>query len=56
MTEADLARVVLEMRNAQKEFHRTQSQSAHDYAEKMEQKVDRCLRHILTHPPLFDQE
>jgi ABC-type Zn uptake system ZnuABC Zn-binding protein ZnuA len=42
----DLARLVAELRHAQKEFFRTKSQTALQEAKKLEAKVDRVLETI----------
>jgi len=47
VTAAELARVALEMRNAQKEYFDTRSHSALLEAGRMEAKLDRCVSHVL---------
>jgi len=48
MDATDLARIVQEMRNAQKEYFRVPNQSTLVEAKRQEKKVDRCLEHLLS--------
>ena len=56
MTTLELAKVVNDMRIAQREYFRTRSESALKQAKQLEVKVDRCLAHILTQPALFNED
>ena len=47
MTVTELARVVQEMRHAQKEYFRTRSQSALEQSKRLEKKVDRCCEIVM---------
>ena len=47
MTAKDLARIVSEMREAQRQRHYTRSQTAIKAAERLEAKVDHCCQIIL---------
>ncbi len=47
MTAAELARVVLECRTAQREYDRTNSVSASNESMRLERKLDRCVAMVL---------
>jgi len=53
MNAKELAALVNEMRNAQKEFFRTRSSSAMDRAKSLEKKVDLACKELLDQPQLF---
>jgi len=48
MTTVELARVVAEMRAAQREYFRTRSESALKASKRAEAKADRCLDRVLS--------
>jgi spermidine synthase len=55
MTLIELAELVQQMRNAQKEYFRTRSGSALDNAKRLEKRVDEALGTVLSQQPgLFD--
>ena len=57
MTAEDLARVVADMRHAQKDYFRTKSQAALRESKALEAMVDRCCAHVLGgQGTLFDEE
>ena len=57
MTAAELARVVQEMRSAQKEYFRTRSDSALRESKQLEAKLDRCCQIVLAgQKELFPEE
>jgi hypothetical protein len=49
----ELAALVNEMRQAQREYFRTRSPAAMDRARQLETRVDRAVREILDQPSLF---
>ena len=51
--ERQLAELVNEMRQAQREFFRTRSSAAMDRAKSLERRVDTLVREILEQPTLF---
>lgn len=53
MTVEQLAELVQEMRNAQREYFRTRSGSALDRSKKLEKQVDEALGAVLRQPGLF---
>lgn len=54
MTLRQLAELVQEMRNAQRDYFRTRSGSALDNSKRLEKRVDEALGEVLSQPGLFD--
>lgn len=53
MDAKQLAELVNDMRNAQREYARTRSASAQEDAWRLERQVDRAVGEILSQPKLF---
>ncbi len=51
-----LARLVGEMREAQRRHFRTRSQGDLDASKALERRVDQAVREVLEQPSLFDRE
>jgi CHASE1-domain containing sensor protein len=57
MTIQDLARLVADMRNAQRHLHRTDSASALTEAKRLERRVDETIKFLLSpQRDLFDAD
>lgn len=56
MTIQEFAKLVDDMRSAQKHFFRTKSSAALDRAKAAESRVDKAVQDILKQPTLFDQD
>ena len=54
MTVEQLAELVQEMRNAQREYFRTRSGPALDRSKRLEKQVDEALGEVLRQPGLFN--
>ncbi len=56
MSATELARLVAEMRSAQKEYFRTKSPTALDRSKQLERAVDQACKQILSQPSLFSDD
>jgi hypothetical protein len=56
MTAPELARLVAEMRSAQRESFRTRSPGALEKSRAAERRVDKAVMECLDQPPLFAEE
>jgi hypothetical protein len=56
MTTVELARLIVEMRAAQKEYFRTRTQGALERSKQLERQLDRAVVDVLRQPTLFDAE
>lgn len=54
MEARELAALVADMRNAQKEYFRTRSPAALDNSKSLERQVDKACKDVLAQPGLFD--
>ena len=52
MTAAELARLVVEMRRAQRQYFRTRTPDALEASKRLEKAVDEAVRDVLTQPTL----
>jgi hypothetical protein len=55
MTVEELARKVLKMRRAQKEYFRTRSSAVLEESKRLEKQVDQVVDEVLTQPRLFTE-
>lgn len=53
MTAVELAKLVADMRNAQKEYFRTRSGPALEKSKQLEKRVDTAVKELLDQPQLF---
>ena len=53
MTAVYLAKLVADMRNAQREYFRTKSSAALGMSKALERRVDRAVEDVLRQPSLF---
>lgn len=56
MTLDALARLVAEMRRAQKEYFRTRSSTTLEESKRLEKSVDAAVRECLSQPTLFGED
>lgn len=56
MTIHELARMVLDMRDAQRAYFRTRTQGDLESSKRREREIDRVVGEILSPPTLFDRE
>lgn len=56
MSTAELARLVADMRRAQKEYFRTKSSGALERSKSLERQVDQAVQEAIEQPSLFGRD